>query len=78
MEIIRDSLQLCEDCTIAAVNGDFTAIDSDERVAEIVAGLDRLGRGLVCSGDTDEFSWHPCDSCKSNLGGSRTEFAILS
>ena len=35
MKVIRDGLWLCVDCLMAAVNGDVSAIESDERIAEI-------------------------------------------
>jgi hypothetical protein len=72
---------------IAAVNGDVTSVDAyltgdaaDRRVAEIWAGLERLGADLVVSNDRDderEFSSCPCDSCRTRLAGSRHRFAIL-
>lgn len=100
MEIKRDGLQLCEDCTIAAVNGDFTGLDyhygtgldrydrkvgpsADERMAEIVKGLEALGPHLVPNFDSetnrgiDEFSRSPCDCCGIKLHGGRHEFAVL-
>lgn len=123
MEIKRDGIQLCDDCHIAAVNGDFTGLDyhygsnwrcltctregtgrtpsscpfclsegddnhgprskADDRMAEIVAGLERLGAHLVPNYDSEsgqgceEFTWRPCGCCGSKLAGSRHEFAIL-
>lgn len=100
MEIKRDGILLCEDCTIAAVNGDFTGLDyhygtgldrydrkvgpsADERMAEIVKGLEALGPHLVPNYDSEsgtgceEFTWRPCGCCGSKLAGSRHEFAVL-
>lgn len=89
MKVIRDGIQLCHDCMIAAVNGDFTGLDyhygsgADKRMAEIVAGLESLGPNLVSDfdGETDkgieEFSTHPCGCCGSKLAGGRHSFAIL-
>jgi hypothetical protein len=83
MEVIRDGLMLCQDCTIAAVNGDFTGIESEARCAEVEKGLEALGPHLVPDFDSEtgdgieEFSWHGCDCCKSPLGGGLHRFAIL-
>lgn len=90
MIVIRTDLWLCDDCTIVAVNDDPTGIDDDARVAQVYAGLAKLGPHLVpddhdpeeCD-DEDydhgrrDFSWHGCDCCGSRLGGSLTRFAIL-
>lgn len=66
--VTHDGLKLCDDCTIAAVNGDFTGLDyhysggddpegeACKRQAEIVAGLERLGAlgHLVCESTEDD------------------------
>ena len=83
MEIGRDGVWLCVDCTIVAVNGDTSGIDTDERVLDVTAGLDRLGSHLVPDFDSDtedgilSFSWRDCDSCHYGLGGERHRFATL-
>lgn len=88
MQVVQDGIELCEDCTIAAVNGDFTGLDnhpetSDRRMAEIVSGLERLGADLVPDFDSEsgrgmeEFSSRPCQCCGSRLAGSRHSFAVL-
>lgn len=77
MKIVRDGLWLCADCTIVACNGDASGIESDERAAEVEAGLDKLGPGLVPGKGHNEFSWGGCDCCGSPLGGERHEFLIL-
>jgi hypothetical protein len=72
---------LCDDCTIVAVNDDTSGIESDERIAEVRAGLDRIGN-ISCNDDSEtgegqnEFSSSRCDACKSHLAGSRTRFAV--
>lgn len=89
MSIIDDDVQLCEDCVIPAVNGDFTALDyhytaseADERMAAITAGMDRLGCIVPWSnedgeGEEDEFSSRDCDCCGSTLAGRRVRFVQL-
>jgi len=96
MNIIRDGIQLCEDCLIVAVNGDYSGFDyqmngrgpeeeakRDARIAEVDAGLTRLGPNLVPNFDSetgkgyDEFSVYPCGCCGTKLHGSRHEFAVL-
>jgi len=48
METLIDNLTFCTDCTMAAVNDDYTGLDyhyneqeAKQRQAEIVAGLSR-------------------------------------
>lgn len=83
MQVIRDGILLCVDCLFAAVNGDVSGIESDERVLAVEAGLERLGPHLVPDFDSetnkgiDEYSVRPCDCCGTKLHGSRHEFAIL-
>ena len=83
MIVVMDDLWFCEDCLFAAVNGDFSAIDNDERVEEIVKGLEQFGPHLVpdCDGESGdgvkEFSYRICDCCRTSLGGSRYKFAVL-
>jgi len=90
MRVIRDDLQLCQDCLFAAVNGDFSGLDyhyekseADKRQREIVLGLGKLGRNLVPDFDSntdegiEEFSTRPCDCCGTKLHGSRHRFAVL-
>jgi hypothetical protein len=73
MQIVKDNLLLCDDCTIAACNGDFSGLDfhydeptASKRRAEIETGLETLGAGLVPSFDSEtndgieEFSNVPC------------------
>lgn len=64
MQVIRD-LWLCDDCTIVAVNGDYSGLDyylnekqAAERAAEIDYGLKRLP-GLV----PDDGDHHECRDC---------------
>lgn len=83
MRVVQDDLWLCPDCTIAAVNGDVSGIDSDARVAEVWAGLERLGPHLVSDFDSEsgegyrEFSRCGCDCCGSPLAGTMYRFAVL-
>ncbi len=83
MKIIQDDLWLCVDCLMAAVNGDVTGIDSDKRVAEVWAGLEKLGANLVPNFDSEtgegieEFARRDCDSCHSGLAGGFHRFATL-
>lgn len=87
MKINVENLALCQDCTIVAVNGDYSSLDyhyneqeAAERVTAIDTGLDKLSKlGHLChSGlDYDEFSWRTCDCCGSRLGGQRDFFHTL-
>ncbi len=90
MKILQDDLWLCDDCTIAAVNGDFTGLDyhygpdqAAKRQREIEAGLEKLGRGLVPDNDSntgegiEEFCRRTCDCCGEGRAGQRHRFAVL-
>lgn len=85
MQIVRDNIWLCQDCTIAAVNGDYTGFDDQADIDDTNAGLDRLGVHLVAdfdgeSGDgIESFSWGGCHCCNrnANKGGDRHRFAVL-
>lgn len=90
MKVKRDDLWLCQDCMIAAVNGDFTGLDfsqgkeaADARMATIITGLERLGPHLVPDFDSEtgegveDFSRKGCDCCETRLAGSRHRFAVL-
>jgi len=86
MKVIIENLSLCTDCTLAAVNDDYSGLDyhytpeeSTTRYAEIVAGLKELGPGLCWDSDKedDEFSTRRCDCCKTKLAGRRVPFVVL-
>ncbi len=88
MRVCLDDLWLCVDCLMAAVNGDFTALDNhpetaDERMAEISAGLESLGPHLVPDFDSEADTgirfrnYCQCDCCQSAKGGTFHRFATL-
>jgi ribosomal protein L37AE/L43A len=91
MRIVQDDLWLCTDCLTVAVNGDYTSFDyyyndkakADKRIAEVNAGLAKLGPHLVPNFDSEtgdgieEFSVNRCDSCGIKLAGGRHRFAVL-
>ena len=83
MKVKIENLALCIDCTMVAVNGDYSGLswygaDEQKRIDEIDKGLEELGGHLVHEGrDPDEFSHRQCDCCKSRLSGQREFFAIL-
>jgi hypothetical protein len=87
MKVIRDEVWLCTDCTIVACNGDYSGIDSTERVDAINVGFDRLaekyGDNLVPDNDSEtgegqeEFARRDCACCRSGLAGSFHRFAFL-
>ena len=79
MNVIATDIWLCEDCTVATVNGDFEGIDSESREKAVIRGLRSLPNLVPDDHEDgrDEFSWSPCGCCKSALGGSRTRFAQL-
>ena len=83
MHIELTDIWLCDDCTIAACNGDFTGFASDEQVEKTTAGLERLGAHLVPDFDSEtndgieEFTSRGCDCCRDGLAGSKHRFATL-
>lgn len=83
MKIVRDGLELCEDCTIFACNGDTSGIESNVRMAEVVNGVNGLGPHLVSDFNSEtgdgirEFAHCSCAACGTRLAGSRHSFAVL-
>lgn len=74
---------LCTDCTLFAVNGDLTPIDSEERAHAVEAGCAALG-WLVADyepgGDGhEEFGVGPvggCAGCRSRAAGEWHRFLV--
>jgi hypothetical protein len=89
MNVIYDDLWFCTDCTIAAVNDDYSSLDyyygdkADDRESEIRAGLESWGPHVVPDFDSNEgegileFAKVSCDCCNSSLHGERHRFAVL-
>jgi hypothetical protein len=86
MKVIIENLALCEDCTFAAVNDDYSGLDyhytekeSEIRYNEITTGLTKLGSGLCYDStrEDDEFSTRTCDCCKTRLAGKRVPFIVV-
>lgn len=82
--LLTDEAWLCEDCTIAECNGDYSGMD-DKRQAEVEAAFESLSKdNIICTANFDsendsgieEFSWRSCDCCGTHLGGSRHRFAM--
>lgn len=84
MQVIIDNLALCEDCTMAAVYNDYTALDyhytpeeAAARQDEIIRGLQKLGNVCHTVREGDEFSSRQCDCCGTRLSGRREFFCVL-
>ena len=85
MMVIIENLAFCEDCTMVAVNGDYTGLDyhysgdeAEKKAKEIDAGLAALGAVYYDdSRESDEFSARRCDCCGSALAGRRDYFVVL-
>ena len=86
MKVTIENLALCTDCTMAAVNDDYTGLDyhyteqeSAIRFEEITAGLVELGSGLCYDStrEDDEFSHRQCDCCNTRLAGRRVPFVVI-
>lgn len=86
MKVKIENLAFCQECTMAAINDDYTGLDyhysadeAEKRAQEIRNGLAGLG-SYVChdgSKDPDEFSTRRCDCCRSQLAGKREYFIVL-
>lgn len=77
MKVIQTDLWLCTDCSMAAINDDYTGLDyyypeprSSQIKTLIEKGLERLGVGLVPDWN-DQLEWD-CPLCKWQ--GSEPEF----
>lgn len=71
---IVDTIMVCIDCLNYIEFGDEAEVDI--AVKQAVEKLHDVGApvpGCV----NKEFSWSPCECCRSRLGGSRHEIAIL-
>jgi hypothetical protein len=80
-KIIANDLWFCDDCLIAACNGDFTGMD-DDRAKEVQNALGQLKGYPAPDFDSEtgegieEFSHWQCDCCGA-LPGRRHRFALL-
>lgn len=70
-------LWFCDDCTLGTVNGDYTAIDDEDRYQEVLNCVQNNTSNVSYDGDSDEFSRKPCDCCHTDLAGRRTRFFKL-
>jgi hypothetical protein len=83
MQVVRDNLWLCCDCTYVACNGSHGMNIDRENLLIVEAGLAELGPHLVPDFDSEigngleDFSSRQCDSCLSGLTGYRARFAVL-
>lgn len=83
MQIACADIWLCIDCLLAAVNDDYTSIESDEVADKVRRGIFALGPHLVPDFDSEtsdgirEFSRCGCDCCGSGLAGTFHRFATL-
>jgi hypothetical protein len=87
MQVVRDDLWLCVDCTVWACNGDASGIEGEDRVRAVQDGVAKLGPHLVPNFDSNadededdgirEFSRCGCDACGSRLAGMMHRFAVL-
>lgn len=69
--IIAGKLSVCVDCEAYLANGEA------ERVAAIVAGIEREGGHVVLDGEALGFSWSPCELCLDDMAGNRAGAAVL-
>lgn len=90
MKIVADDLRFCSDCTIIAVNGDYTGLshyeeEADKRKEEIDAGMARLAKDGHITPNFDsetgdglwEFSRVECSCCGTRLAGYRARFCLM-
>jgi len=82
MQVIRDNLYLCSDCTVVACNGSHGADIEPEQLQRTETGLANLGNVVPdFDSETEDglltFSSIPCSVCGSHLAGYRARFAVL-
>jgi hypothetical protein len=70
--------QACIDCIMLIANGDTSGninCQTAEDEAAWLAEFERINEGIYWSvgDDEDHFSWTPCTTCHSPLGGTRME-----
>ena len=75
MRVKYDDLWACDDCTLYLANGDIP--EERPNLADEIKAQWPDESYLMIGNETHEFSWQACDCCDSNLGGSRTLFAVL-
>lgn len=59
---------ICIDCAMFHANADVSGIDDEARLEAVTAYEGFL---VVDPDDQHDFSWKPCDACRSTLGGAR-------
>lgn len=69
--IIINTFTVCTDCLLYIANGETDPSMTAEREQAVREGCDRPHLSVGDSEDSNEFSWAPCQLCKSPLGGSR-------
>jgi hypothetical protein len=85
----RIELWLCDDCVLLHETGELDSEDIDD-IAHALGRLEE--QGSLTSDDIEdceseeterrgsgrlEFSWRDCDCCGSDLGGSRSRYALF-
>lgn len=70
-------LWFCEDCTMGAVNDDYSGIHDDERADAVIAAVQDLPPNVSFGGEEEEHSLDPCDCCGTPLHGKRFQFWVL-
>lgn len=78
MKVIRDNLEVCDDCTIAIANADYSGMDEETafNVKDGICGLEKNGLYLVIGDETCEFSRDICHCCGA-LPGRRHQASLL-
>lgn len=84
---VVSNLWVCVDCIMMIANGEAPEDDATEaRILEALELEAAAGGHWCCEGlhegesegdDTLEFSWAPCELCRSHLGGARHRAAVV-
>jgi len=74
-------LAICSDCLLFLANGDLPPENTEEQDRQYLDRLAKHSKGFfnispTCSGDPS-FSWTPCETCGSRLGGDRHDANAL-
>lgn len=78
MRVIRDNLEVCDDCIVAIANADFSGMDdaTEQAVKQGIQDLQKNGLYLVAGDEDFEFSQSNCDCC-GGLPGRRYSASLL-
>jgi hypothetical protein len=76
MATMNDEFEVCDDCLMVIANGDTSGIEDDDRLSDVLTGVDRIGHAHPTF-SRDEYRTIPCECCGTKLHGARTTVVTL-